>query len=427
MANKKYIDNIISCGLDFGTSNSTLATSHHSQTTLATLDGKSPILKSAIFFDSEVKEHFIGQCGIDRYLEGGKGRLMLSLKSILGSPLLNEKIAVCGKWLTYRDIIGLVIKYIKDTAQEQLNTELTQVVCGRPVRYHDTDDARDKLAQDTMELIMKEQGFKEVSFQFEPIAAALDYESTINHEQLALIIDLGGGTSDFTIIKLNNKTQSIHRKSDILANCGIHIGGTNFDKDLSLHTIMPLLGKGSSILGMNGAKLEMPVSLYYDLTSWHLLNNLYDIKNINNVKDLYLASEQKWLIKRVINVLQKRLGHYLLQAAENSKIKLSTTLNDVIDMAKVEHDLQVLISREHFESYCHNLINDLQDTIQKTLTTAGINANQIDSVFLTGGTTQIPSVHRMIEAIFPNSTFVTGDIYGSVGKGLAITAAQLWT
>ncbi|HRE31556.1 MAG TPA: Hsp70 family protein [Candidatus Berkiella sp.] len=417
---------MLSCGLDFGTSNSTLATSAHSQTTLIALDGQSPILKSAIFFDSEVKQHFIGQGGIERYLEGGKGRLMLSLKSILGSPLLNEKIAVCGRWLTYRDIIGLVIKYIKDTAEKQLNAEFSHVVCGRPVRYHDTNDARDKLAQDTMELIMKEQGFKEVSFQFEPIAAALDYESTIAHEQLALIVDLGGGTSDFTIIKLNNKTKLINRKSDILANCGIHIGGTNFDKDLSLHAIMPLLGKGSSLLGMNGAKLEMPVSLYYDLTSWHLLNALYDTKCINHVKDLYLASEEKVLIKRAINVLQKRLGHYLLQAAENSKIKLSSTFSDIIDLSEVEHELQVLISRENFEAYCHALINDLQNTIHKTLVTAGINANQIDSVFLTGGTTQIPLVFRMIEAIFPSATFVTGDIYGSVGKGLAITAAQMW-
>jgi hypothetical chaperone protein len=148
-----------SCGLDFGTSNSALAISQHSKTSLIALDGKSVILKSAIFFDSEIKQHFIGQDGIDRYLNDGKGRLMLSLKSILGSSLLNEKIAVCGKWITYRDIIGLVIKHVKGVAEKQLNTELSQVVLGRPVRYDDTNDARDKLAQDTMELIMKEQGF----------------------------------------------------------------------------------------------------------------------------------------------------------------------------------------------------------------------------------------------------------------------------
>jgi hypothetical chaperone protein len=416
-----------SCGLDFGTSNSTLAICRDFKTSLIALTDASPILKSAIFFDSEVKQHFIGQYGIDRYLDGGKGRLMLSLKSILGSALLNEKIAVCGEWITYRDIIGLVIKYIKHTAEKQLNTELTQVVLGRPVRYHDTNDAKDKLAQHTMELIMQEQGFKEISFQFEPIAAALDYESTINGEQLAFIIDLGGGTSDFTIIKLNNKNKSINRKEDILANCGMHIGGTNFDKELSLHSIMPLLGKGSSILGVNGTKLEMPVSLYYDLTSWHLLNNLYSIKTINNIKDLYLVSEQKHLVNRAIEVLQKQLGHYLLQAAENSKIKLSTSLSDNIDISKVEDNLQVFVSRDNFEAYCYDLIHNLQKKIDTTLSTAGINANQIDSVFLTGGTTLIPAVHHMIKNIFNNARLVSGDIYGSVGKGLAIEASQLWS
>lgn len=415
------------CGLDFGTSNSVLATSQDSKTCLTVLDGQSPILKSAIFFDSEIKEHFIGQEGIDRYLQGGKGRLMLALKSILGSTLLNEKIAVCGKWITYRDIIGLVVKYIKETAENKLDTELSKVVLGRPVRYHDTDDARDKLAQDTMELIMREQGFKEVVFQYEPIAAALDYESAISREQLALIIDLGGGTSDFTIINLNNKTKTIDRKEDILANSGIHIGGTDFDKELSLHSIMPLLGKGSSILGMNGAKLEMPASLYYDLTSWHLLNNLYSTKNINDVKNLYLSSEQKPLVKRVITVLEKNLGHYLLQAAEDSKINLSTILNDTLDISKVEDDLQVLITRESFESYCQDLIDRLKSTIQRTLIIAGIHADRIDSVFLTGGTTQIPAVYQMISSLLPNSKFIVGDIYGSVAKGLAIAAAQTWS
>ncbi len=415
-----------SCGLDFGTSNSTLAIARDSKTSLVALSNGSPILKSAIFFDSEHKQHIIGQIGIDRYLDGGKGRLMLALKSILGSTLLNEKIAVCGKWITYRDIIGLVIKYIKDSAEAQLNTELTQVVLGRPVRYHDTNDARDKLAQETMELIVKEQGFKEVVFQYEPIAAALDYEGTISNEKLALIIDLGGGTSDFTIIKLNNKTKTKDRKEDILANCGIHIGGTNFDKDLSLHAIMPLLGKGSIVRGMNGTMREMPISMYFELTSWHLLNNLYSIKNINTVKDLYLISEQKHLVKRAITVLQKQLAHYLLQAAENSKIKLSTALEDTIDMSEVEPDLQAFITRENFEAYCHSLINALQITIETTLTTAGVNAHQIQSVFLTGGTTQIPAVHRMIRSIFPHAEFVSGDVYGSVGKGLAIIAEQLW-
>lgn len=415
---------ISSCGLDFGTSNSTIAVTTNATASLIALYDNSPILKSAIFFDSETKKHFIGQNGINRYFEGSKGKLMLSLKSILGSSLLNEKTAVCGTYVTYKNIIGLVVKYIKETAENNLNSELTKVVLGRPVRYHDTNDAKDKLAQSTMEQIAKEQGFKEVLFQFEPIAAALDYESTINTEQLALIVDLGGGTSDFTIIRLGNKNVLHDRKSDILANCGIHVGGTNFDRDLSLHAIMPLLGKGSYMLGVSGAKLEVPSSLYYDLTTWHLLNFLYSHKTINNLKDVYLYAENKELIKRALIVLQKQLGHYLLQAAEDSKIKLSNTLDDRIDLSRIEHNLSAYINRNEFEESCNGLIAQLQGTMQQALSSAGVAASQIDSVFLTGGTTQIPAVQNIIRSMFARSQFVTGDIYGSVGKGLAIEAAQ---
>lgn len=417
---------IYSCGLDFGTSNSTLAIVKDSTASLVALHDNSPILKSSIFFDSETKQYFIGQNGINRYFEGSKGKLMLSLKSILGSSLLNEKTAVCGTYVTYKDIIGLMIKYIKETAEHNLNSELTKVVLGRPVRYHDTNDAKDRLAQSTMEQIAKEQGFKEVLFQFEPIAAALDYESTINTEQLAMIIDLGGGTSDFTIIRLRNNNVQHDRKSDILANYGIHVGGTNFDRDLSLHSIMPLLGKGSHMFGVNGAKLEVPTSLYYDLTTWHLLNFLSSHKTINNLKSVFLHAEKKELIKRALVVLEKQLGHYLLQAAENSKIKLSSHLDDRIDLSKIEHGLTVVTRRSDLEESCNGLIAQLLSAMQQTISSAGVAASQINSVFLTGGTTQIPAVQNIIKSMFAHSQFVTGDIYGSVGKGLAIEAATHW-
>ena len=132
------------------------------------------------------------------------------------------------------------------------------------------------------------------------------------------------------------------------------------------------------------------------------------------------------MVKRAIDILQKKQGHYLLQAAESSKVKLSTALNDIIDISEVEHGLQAFISRDDFESCCHNLISGLQKTIQTTLATAGVNANQIDSVFLTGGTTKIPSVCKMVRDLFPDTQFVTGDVHGSVGKGLAITAERFF-
>lgn len=413
---------MLSCGLDFGTSNSTLGVVRNGDPVLVPLDGAAPTIKSAIFFNVEDNRYVVGKKGIDQYLSGGKGRMMLSLKSILGSSLVLEKTAVCGQLLTYQEIIGLVLKHIKTTAEAHLQEELTKVVLGRPVRYNDDNDYKDNLAQTTMLQIAKAQGFNDISFQFEPIAAALNYERTVQKEELALIADLGGGTSDFTVIKINSKRQANDRKEDILANYGVHIGGTNFDRELSLHSIMPLLGKGSLMSGINGANLEVPQSLYYDLTTWHMLNFLYSNKSINNLKQIYLCAQNRPLIKRALDVLQLQLGHNLLSAAENAKIRLSEVDQAEIDLSIVEHDLTLKIERSDFNIYCENLITKLVATIDSTLNAAGVTAKDINSVFLTGGTTQIPIILACIRTSFPNSQLVKGDIYGSVGKGLAIEA-----
>lgn len=418
--------NISACGIDFGTSNSTIGISTNSNTKLIPLEGNSPILKSSIFFSSEDGAHYIGQNGVDKYFDGYPGRLMLSLKSILGSYLVQEKIVVCKKSISYLEIIGLVLQYIKTTAESSLDTELNKVILGRPVRYHDYDDTKDRLAQATMQEIAIAQGFKEVEFQFEPIAAALDYESTINSEELALIVDIGGGTSDFTIIKINGKYKTCDRKEDILANCGVHIGGTDFDRELSLHSIMPLLGKGSLMKSTNGSYIEVPSSIYYDLTTWHLLSFLYSHKTINNLKQVYAAAKDKILIQRALDVLQKRLGHYLLSTVEKAKISLSQQTNLKVDLSVIEQNLELIITREQFELSCLRLVSQLETTIGGALNQAGIKASDINSVFVTGGTTQIPSVYNCIKTLFPNAKYVTGDIFGSVGKGLAIQAQRTW-
>lgn len=418
--------NISACGIDFGTSNSTIGISTNNNTKLIHLEENSPILKSSIFFSTDDNAYYIGQNGINRYFDGYPGRLMLSLKSILGSYLAQEKIVVCKKSLSYVEIIGLVLKYIKTTAENSLHTELNKVILGRPVRYHDHDDTKDRLAQATMQEIALAQGFKEVAFQFEPIAAALDYESTITSEEIALIVDIGGGTSDFTIIKINDKRKTNDRKEDILANYGVHIGGTDFDSELSLHSVMPLLGKGSLMKSDNGSYIEVPSSIYYDLTTWHLLSFLYSHKTINNLKQVYAAATDKKLIQRALEVLQKRLGHYLLNTVEKAKISLSQQKNINVDLSIIEKNLDLNITREQFEISCFTLITQLESTINSTLNQANIKANDINSVFVTGGTTQIPSVYNCIKTLFPNAKYVTGDIFGSVGKGLAIQAQRTW-
>lgn len=411
------------CGLDFGTSNSTVGIRINNSNRLVPLENNKSAIRSAIFCDAEQKTWEFGQNGIDQYLEGGPGRLMMALKSVLGTSLINDKTLIFNEYVSYADILGYFIKYIKTKAENALGDSLTQVVLGRPVRFDDNDIEKDQLAQDTLESIARNLGFKDISFQYEPIAAALSYETTIQKEQLAMIIDMGGGTSDFTIIKLHPNNKALDRTSDVLANCGIHIAGTDFDKKLSLQAVMPLLGMGSMMRGVSN-DIEVPVMYYHDLTTWHTLQNLYDAKTISHVRSMQTTSYQKHLIERLINVLRRRSGHHILDSVEHTKQKLSDLTETVLDLEFIESDLQTMLTQEILNSTIEDLLEKIIQRIKETVQIANVDFADIHAIFYTGGSTKIPIVRNRINELFPAATIVQGDAFGSVGLGLTIDAQR---
>ncbi|MCX7120918.1 MAG: Hsp70 family protein [Gammaproteobacteria bacterium] len=411
------------CGLDFGTSNSTIGIVKDNACQLVSLENDKPAIRSALFCDMELKKWVFGQQGINHYLEGVPGRLMMSLKSVLGSSLMKEKTVVFNETVSYTDILGHFLKNLKTKAENKLEHELTQVVLGRPVHFHDHDDSKDKLAQNTLEEIAREVGFTDISFQFEPIAAALSYETQIQKEQLALIIDMGGGTSDFTVIRLHPNAEKCDRTDDVLANCGVHIAGTDFDKKLSMHSIMPLLGLGSLMKG-SSSDIDFPSSYYHALTTWHLLTGLYDPKTISHIRELRSVAYEKELIERLIDVLQKRAGHKILNTVEITKQKLSDLLESHIDLSFIENNLSVLISQNTFNESISTELEKIINTIKETVSKAGVNFNDIDAIFYTGGSTKIPLIRNTINQLFPQAEIVQGDAFGSVGLGLTIDARR---
>jgi len=217
------------CGLDFGTSNSTIGAAKQNTCQLIPLENNKPTLRSAIFCDTEMKRWKFGQSGINHYLEGIPGRLMMALKTVLGSSLMTDKTVIFNEYIPYTEVLRHFIQHIKTTAEHAINAELTHVIMGRPVHFDDHDQVKDAQAQNTLAAIAKAVGFKEVHFQYEPIAAAITYEMAIQKEQLALIIDMGGGTSDFSVIRLYPGEKTTERAKNVLANAGIHITGTDFD------------------------------------------------------------------------------------------------------------------------------------------------------------------------------------------------------
>ena len=411
------------CGLDFGTSNSTIGTLINHSVQLVPLEDDKPTIRSAIFCDAENKEWIYGQKGINRYFESIPGRLMMSLKSVLGSPLMDDETLIFNEFISYTHILSKFISHIKLRAEQYAKTELTCCVLGRPVHFHDTDPVQDKAAQNTLENIAHSVGFKEITFQYEPIAAALTYESILKTEKLALIIDMGGGTSDFTIIRLRPGQVSADRASDVLANAGIHIAGTDFDHALSMNAVMPLLGMGSLMRG-SSSDLEVPSVYYHDLTTWHMLTHLYNPKTISHIKTIQAAAYNKELFGRLLSVLKNRAGHHILYEVEKAKQQLSDSLQVALHLDFIENDLAETLTRDSFN---HIILPDLEKIIQTILHTvnlSGIKTSDISAIFYTGGSTKIPMIHQRINHLFPNAEIVQGDAFGSVGLGLTLDAER---
>ena len=216
-------------GIDFGTSNSAMAVRQGAGAAqMIALEGAAHTLPTALFFNAEDHQTHFGRDAVGQYLAGNEGRLMRSLKSLLGSALLQDKTLVHNKLVSYQDIISLFLRMLAHKAEEALGGMPARVVLGRPVHFVDDDLARDQQAEDALRHAALGAGFEHVSFQLEPIAAALDYEQRIDHEALVLVVDIGGGTSDFTVVRLGPQRMArAERGSDVLATTGVHIGGTD--------------------------------------------------------------------------------------------------------------------------------------------------------------------------------------------------------
>lgn len=190
-------------GIDFGTSNSTIGCNDGDNNFLVPVELEEVTLPSAVFFDVEENRYLFGRVAIKEYLNESEGRFMRSLKSILGTSLINETTVIGRKNISFKEIIGCFIKELKNKAEIVNKGEIEHIVLGRPVHFVDNDQDKDLYAQKQLEQIAKDQGFKSIVFQYEPVAAAIHYEQTIIKEEIALIIDIGGGTSDFSIIRLS--------------------------------------------------------------------------------------------------------------------------------------------------------------------------------------------------------------------------------
>jgi hypothetical chaperone protein len=414
------------CGLDFGTSNSTVAIAGKNGVELAPLEGESRTLPSSIFFNFADGAPVFGRAAIEAYVEGVDGRLMRSLKSVLGTALMDETTRIKTKTYTFKDIIGLIVLRLKRAADDAAGREMTQVVLGRPVHFVDDDPAADRRAQNALEEIARAQGFTDIAFQYEPIAAALAYEQKVSREEYALIADIGGGTSDFSVVRVSPEGRARQdRAGDVLASKGVHIGGTDIDRLFSLKSVMPLLGLGGEMrLPFSDKAITVPNGFFVDLATWHRINLLYTPKVSRDLAELERYALAPESIARLAEVIESRRGHSVALAVEAAKIALSAAGTATIDLSEVKRGLSV----ETTDATLHGAIVDqlgaLSRTLRETLGASGLSGDRIDAVFLTGGSTAIPAVRAAVTSLTPQATIVEGDMFGAVGLGLGLDAAR---
>ena len=420
------------CGVDFGTSNSTVGWVRPGNTpgpgsaarggsALLTLEDGKATLPSVVFFNADDEEVRYGRAALADYLEGYEGRLMRSLKSLLGTSLMDGQTEVGGRALPFRLLLAQFIGEVKRRAEVQAGRGFERAVFGRPVFFIDDNPAADKLAEDTLAEVARQVGFREIAFQYEPIAAAFDYESQIDREELVLIADIGGGTSDFSLVRLGpGRAGKPERRDDILATGGVHIGGTDFDKYLSLASVMPLLGYGSTLV--SGA--PVPSSYYFNLATWHTINQAYTRKSVAQLEDLARDAAEPAKLGRLRKLIDERAGHWLAMQVEEAKIALSGTPLVELDLDRLSPPERLQVERAVFEAAIAGLVDQVGATVQRLLGEAGVAAERVDTVFFTGGSSGVTALRERIAAIVPQARRVEGDLFGSIGAGLAIDAAR---
>ncbi|MEO8079507.1 MAG: Hsp70 family protein, partial [Caldimonas sp.] len=417
------------CAIDFGTSNSAIAVpGAGSAMRLVELEAGFSAMPTAVFYAADGELHGrplceFGRAAVAAYVDGLDGRLMRSMKSILGSTLVEQTTDIGGgRAVPYLDVVASFLAHLKGRAEAAVGAPIDRAVLGRPVFFVDDDPGRDALAQAALEKAARRAGFRELAFQYEPIAAAFDYEQGVAGEEKVLVADIGGGTSDFSIVRVGPERQrQSDRKGDILANHGVHVAGTDFDRRIELASMLPLLGYGAFGPEAPGqAPREVPSAVYFDLATWHLVNTVYNplrVAELRSMRSFYADPAQH---RRLLRVVTERLGHDLVARAEAAKIAVAGGGAAIIDLGRVEPGLIAPLDEATARDALGHDLDRIVAAAQETARLAGLVPGDIQALYFTGGSTGLALLVDRLQRRFPAARAIRGDRFASVATGLAL-------
>jgi len=408
-------------GIDFGTTNSAL--SIFNEETKEIIDTIS--IPSLIYFTEaksviDGENYVVGEKAIDAYLSDGmKGRFIKSIKQILSRTTFTET-RIHNKRYTASDLVTLILKDLKSKADQITGIDGTKAIIGRPVFFDDENTQKDTLAQTRLKKAAENAGFIDVRFQFEPIGAAFAYEKTIHKKERVLVADLGGGTTDFTYLILDpNKVGSKDRKNDMIASGGIYIGGDSLDSAFMWDKGTPYFGKNTTYEATPGKVLNVPKSLFANICTWDKMNFFNGLKIQKEIEEYYYYSKNDPKFKNLITLIENNLGYSLFQSIEKTKIALSTMRKTNFSYSNMEIEIDESISLEQYNAIIDRDVKKIENYLNQFLETYQIKPEEIDCLFLTGGTSLVSAIQQLFKSKFPQIPLNSGDNFKSVAKGLA--------
>jgi hypothetical chaperone protein len=424
-------------GIDFGTTNSSVALLNPgSGVELASFSFRgagTASFRSVLYFEQSrtaggiKRVHALaGPEAIEHYLEAAeKGRLIQSLKSHLSSRSLTGT-EVFGRRYRLEDLLSRIIGDLRKHAEQQFARPVRHAVVGRPVRFVGAESDEDDLfAVSRLREAFALAGFEHVDFEMEPVAAAYSYESTLDHDELILIGDFGGGTSDFSLLRVGPGVRGRGRRpEDLLGNSGVGLAGDAFDARIIRKLVSPALGSNAEARSLNKLLPAVPAWIYANLERWHYLSFL----RTNNVREILKSARIRALepekIAALIALIEEDLGFQLHQAVQQVKFELSHSQSAEFRFRDGTLDLSIPVTRAEFEAWIVEELRAIEQCVDALLTRTGIHPSEVDRVFLTGGSSFVPAVRRIFASRFGEERIRGGNEFTSVAHGLALRAAE---
>ncbi|HXQ23624.1 MAG TPA: Hsp70 family protein [Candidatus Acidoferrales bacterium] len=423
-------------GLDFGTTNSAVAVATpDGSAVLATFaDGaqRTATFRSLLHFNPDSvgpgqrPQGVAGPEAIKSYLEsGGRGRLIQSMKSYLASRLFADT-NLFGYFYTLEDLIAVIIRALRVAAEAQFGDIGRSVVVGRPAHFSGAaTEEDDELALNRLRAAFEQAGFEQVAFEFEPVAAAYQYEQQLDHDELVLIGDFGGGTSDFSLIRLGPSTRRTgHRRSDILGVDGLGIAGDAFDSTIVRHAVAPSLGLGSQYRSPFDQVLPVPAWIYERVERWEHLSFLKTKQVMETLQRIKFGAHEPEKIEALMHIVNDDLGYQLYRAVERTKFELSAQPASTFVFRDRPVAIKKPVSRTEFEAWIAPKLAALAACIDRLLVRCNVTPADVGSVFLTGGSSFVPAVRCLFEEKFGADRLRGGEELTTVARGLALRALR---